>query len=91
MCLTRAATEFDSRIERDEEIRVFELSQGRFAHALVAAELALDFFEVVGREVSHRDGRELLLHGGKNLRAVQQTSTSLTTSAFADVARTRNP
>src|ERR1019366_6512553 len=42
------------RIEHCQKIHVFKLSHGSFAHALVAAELALDFFEVVGCEVSHR-------------------------------------
>src|ERR1017187_2186377 len=43
------------RIDGDEEIRVFELSQGALSHALMAAELPLDFFEVVRCQVSHRD------------------------------------
>src|ERR1700683_4821676 len=41
-------------IKRGEEILVFELSHGGFAHALVPAELTLHFFEVLVCEVSHK-------------------------------------
>ena len=48
MCLTRTAIEFDFRIDRREEVFVFELSHGGFGHALVAAQLAANFVEIVG-------------------------------------------
>jgi len=42
------------RINRSEKIFVFELCDGGFGHAFMPAQLAANFFEVVGGEVGHR-------------------------------------
>src|SRR5207302_2954832 len=40
------------RVDRDEEILVIKLRHGALGHALVSTELALDFVEIVGCEIS---------------------------------------
>ena len=47
-CFTRMATEFDFRIEGDKKLFIFKLGTSRLRPALVAAQLAARFVEVVG-------------------------------------------
>jgi hypothetical protein len=41
-------------VDEGEQLGVLQLRDGSFRHALMAAQLALDFFQVVGGEVGHR-------------------------------------